>query len=203
MHIFQPLMAPTIPNPPNKPVGYDKKITKQKKMILTNKSLSKEEIMKKSDLTESEYDKFTRYERLLQEVPHLVDKRTEQCVKFLVFFVFFIVGLKTNELDTWLHTERLWTFEEATEWEHFYYLLEFGWYGHRAITSPLEYSRSDFWEMFLHHIVTSVLIALSYWLQFQKVGVMIMLIHDPSDSLLAFTKSVSYLGFSTLADIGF
>ncbi|KAL3130443.1 hypothetical protein ABBQ38_008266 [Trebouxia sp. C0009 RCD-2024] len=52
--------------------------------------------------------------------------------------------------------------------------------------------RNDFWAMLLHHTATVVLVALSYYLGFLRVGSMIMLLHDPSDIILEVTKMLNY-----------
>eukprot|EP00494_Astrolonche_serrata_P025092 UN25353 len=138
-----------------------------------------------------------------------IDKRTEQCVKFVVFSFLFVLGFMAQNWNDWLDVPSIWSYLDETNPKQidglarYYFFLELGWYGHRTVTAPFEYNRSDFWEMFLHHLVTSTVIVNAYVCGAWKAGVMIMLIHDPSDALLAFTKSCHYLGFSLMADIGF
>ena len=45
-------------------------------------------------------------------------------------------------------------------------------------------NKRDFSEMFLHHIVTLMLVLFSYSTNFLPIGAVIMLIHDASDILL-------------------
>eukprot|EP00494_Astrolonche_serrata_P032074 UN32343 len=61
----------------------------------------------------------------------------------------------------------------ATDMETLYYLLQLGWYGHRAFSTLFEYQRSDYWEMFIHHCVASTLIILSYASGWHQLGSMV------------------------------
>lgn len=49
-------------------------------------------------------------------------------------------------------------------------------------------ARRDFYEMFLHHIVTLMLIGTSYASNFLPLGAACMFIHDLSDITLNFMK---------------
>lgn len=126
-----------------------------------------------------------------------------------VFFGFcFCFGssvLIYESLEDWLNTSNLWKLTPLVRTPHSqqYYLIEFGWYCHRLMTGPFEYKRKDFLEMNFHHLITSTLIYISFVSGMVKVGRMIMFLHDPSDMILAITKSFHYLKINLWPDVLF
>jgi len=61
----------------------------------------------------------------------------------------------------------------------------------------------DFWEMFLHHVITLILIVFSYCVLYHRLGSMILLIHDFVDIFLYVAKAFHDAGFQTVANILF
>lgn len=69
--------------------------------------------------------------------------------------------------------------------------------GHFAVQAVpylifFEVRRSDFWQTFLHHVVTFTLIAYSYVLNLTRIGVIIMLLHDSCDIFMELAKLCRY-----------
>jgi len=83
------------------------------------------------------------------------------------------------------------------------YLWEASNYVHQLFVINLEARRSDFWQMTLHHYVTLALIGGSYVCCFNRVGLVVLLLLDPSDVLLALAKLLKYMGWQTVCDIMF
>lgn len=52
----------------------------------------------------------------------------------------------------------------------------------------------DRYQMLTHHIVTSILLASSYYFNVTKYGVPIMLLHDVADPLMEAAKMSLYAG---------
>ncbi|KAF3481511.1 sphingosine N-acyltransferase lac1 [Arthroderma uncinatum] len=77
----------------------------------------------------------------------------------------------------------------------FYYLFQAAYWAQQAIVMLLgmEKRRKDFRELVTHHIVTLVLIALSYRFHFTYVGIAVYITHDISDFFLATSKSLNYI----------
>lgn len=57
--------------------------------------------------------------------------------------------------------------------------------------------------MFLHHLVTIVLMLFAWVYNYHRFGSLIMIIHDPADIFLEFTKSLKYANFSKAPIITF
>jgi sphingoid base N-palmitoyltransferase len=55
-------------------------------------------------------------------------------------------------------------------------------------TQVFDTKRSDFWQHFVHHLVTMALITLSWVTNFVRMGTLVMLIHDISDVPLEIAK---------------
>lgn len=96
----------------------------------------------------------------------------------------------------------------------FFYVLYAARYVSQFISVFLEPKRKDFWEMQLHHLVTAVLVILSYKTGYVKYGLVIMLLMDLADPFLHLAKQFIYLrevskktesffSWGTVADICF
>ncbi|KAJ5320423.1 hypothetical protein PENANT_c010G04665 [Penicillium antarcticum] len=77
----------------------------------------------------------------------------------------------------------------------FYYLFEAAYWAQQALVMllGLEKPRKDYYELVMHHIVTLVLIGLSYRFHFTYLGIGVYLTHDISDFFLALSKSLHYI----------
>lgn len=74
------------------------------------------------------------------------------------------------------------------------YMWELGYYLSGMVCHfTIETRRKDFWEMALHHAVTILLIAGSVHMQYERLGLMILLLHDISDIFLECGKIFTYL----------
>lgn len=81
-----------------------------------------------------------------------------------------------------------------------FYLIEIGFYI-QAIPFLMfvEVRRKDWMESFAHHIVTLGLMYYSWYANFTRPGVMVMLLHDISDIFLEAAKLARYAERETLA----
>jgi len=83
------------------------------------------------------------------------------------------------------------------------YIYQLGYYLHQIVYQFVDHARSDFWEMFIHHVCTIILISLSYLSQCHRIGVMIMFLHDLGDIPLHVAKLANYSQYEKLCDIAF
>ncbi|KAH6653833.1 TLC domain-containing protein [Truncatella angustata] len=77
----------------------------------------------------------------------------------------------------------------------FYYLFQAAYWAQQAIVLLLgvEKRRKDFRELVGHHIVSLLLIGLSYRFHFTYMGLPVYITHDISDFFLATSKSLNYI----------
>jgi sphingoid base N-palmitoyltransferase len=63
--------------------------------------------------------------------------------------------------------------------------------------------RKDFWQMFAHHMITILLIALSWVCNLHRVGSLVLLVHDCADIFLEAAKLTKYANYQKVCDIIF
>ncbi|GHP08141.1 hypothetical protein PPROV_000688300 [Pycnococcus provasolii] len=72
------------------------------------------------------------------------------------------------------------------------YVVALAWYSAGLIQHMMDPKKKDFWEMALHHIVTILLLGMSYMEGHMRVGAIVMVLHDASDPFLALAKLTNY-----------
>lgn len=65
-----------------------------------------------------------------------------------------------------------------------YYLSQTAFYTHQMFILNAEARRKDHWQMMSHHIITVILMVASYFMNFTRVGCIIMVIMDWCDIFL-------------------
>lgn len=117
-------------------------------------------------------------------------------------------GIWVGYRESWLLDMRAiwggWPLEQTVSSEvRWYYFLSMGHYIHLFVTQFFEPKRKDWWEMFIHHIVTMLLLFFSYLVNFVRIGTVVLLCHDGSDIFLELAKLFNYLRYGTLCDVTF
>lgn len=86
------------------------------------------------------------------------------------------------------HTQHSWLFK-------FYYLFQAGFWSQQAVVLllRLEKPRKDFQELVFHHIVTILLVSLSFMFNYTWMGLAIYITMDVSDLFLGLSKTLNYL----------
>lgn len=76
-----------------------------------------------------------------------------------------------------------------------YYLCQFAYWLQQFIVLALqlEKPRKDYYELIAHHIVTLLLIGLSWQFHFTYIGLCVFITMDTSDIWLAFSKNLNYI----------
>ncbi len=57
--------------------------------------------------------------------------------------------------------------------------------------------------MVVHHIVTLTLITMSYLMGFQRIGMIVIFLHDCSDPFMEIAKCALYTGYLKVANVAF
>ncbi|CDK29410.1 unnamed protein product [Kuraishia capsulata CBS 1993] len=84
-----------------------------------------------------------------------------------------------------------------------YYLIQMGFWIHQIVVLHIEERRKDYYQMYSHHIITCALMFASYYLYFQRVGNVILVIMDVVDIFLSLAKMLKYCGFTNVCDYVF
>lgn len=65
-----------------------------------------------------------------------------------------------------------------------YYMISMAFYWSLTVTQFFDIKRKDFWQMFLHHMVTLLLMALSWVCNLHRAGSLVLVVHDCADIFL-------------------
>jgi sphingoid base N-palmitoyltransferase len=82
-------------------------------------------------------------------------------------------------------------------------MMNLTFYWSLLVTQFFHTKRKDFWEMFLHHIVTVPLIAFSWVCNIHRIGSLIMISLDAAEFFLESAKSFKYTKQKKFSNIGF
>ncbi len=127
-----------------------------------------------------------------------VVKFSEAIWRAMFYSAFCVLGyyaLFVPETAVWIRDTRLhwvgWPYHPVSDLISLYYLLELGCYIHQLMWT--EVTRSDAVEMILHHVITILLILLSYLTNYTRIGASILLCHDCADVFLEVGKVFNYV----------
>lgn len=84
-----------------------------------------------------------------------------------------------------------------------YYLLQIAFWIQLIFVLNVEERRKDHYQMFSHHIITTLLCVGSYRYYYTRIGNLILVIMDSGDIFLTGAKLLKYAGFSFLCDLMF
>jgi len=72
-----------------------------------------------------------------------------------------------------------------------FYVAQWGYHCMSFLWQISGKRRDSFWEMIIHHVVTLLLITISYLRMWISLGIVVLVIHDWVDVVLYITKSLS------------
>ncbi|CAN8003771.1 unnamed protein product [Ixodes hexagonus] len=134
-------------------------------------------------------------------------KFTETAWRFVFYASVFVYGLYVLRDKPWLwDTLHCWydfpnhPVADETWW---YYMVELGFYVACTLSHFANTKRKDFWQMFIHHIVTIVLLCLSWTINLHRVGTLVLIVHDFADVPLEFARMARYATWLGLANAMF
>ncbi|KAH6628801.1 TLC domain-containing protein [Chaetomium tenue] len=136
-----------------------------------------------------------------------ITRFSEQAWMSVYYSFFWPLGLYIYyQSPAYFNLRELWTGwpdRELTGLMKGYMLAQLGFWLQQMVVINIEERRKDHWQMFTHHIVTSVLIYTSYRYGHTRVGNLILVLMDVSDLALGLAKCLKYLGYHTICDVMF
>lgn len=81
-----------------------------------------------------------------------------------------------------------------------YYMISMSFYWALTVSQFNDIKRKDFWQMFIHHIVTLLLLSLSWVCNLHRVGSLVLIVHDCADIFLEAAKITKYANYQKLCD---
>lgn len=79
-------------------------------------------------------------------------------------------------------------------------MFSMAFYWSLIVTQFFDVKRKDFWQMFLHHILTLILLSLSWVCNLHRVGSLVLAVHDCADIFLEAAKITKYANYQKLCD---
>uniref|UniRef100_A0A0D3FA06 TLC domain-containing protein n=1 Tax=Oryza barthii TaxID=65489 RepID=A0A0D3FA06_9ORYZ len=142
-----------------------------------------------------------------------IRKFKESAWKCIYFLSAELLALSVTYKESWFtSTKNFWVGPGDQVWPDqrikfklkLVYMYAAGFYTYSIFALQFwEIKRSDFGISMVHHVVSVILIALSYIFRFARVGSIVLAIHDASDVFLELGKISKYSGYQLLADISF
>jgi len=146
-------------------------------------------------------------QRSKQDKPTTLVKFCESLWRVTFYTFSFLYG-------AWCLYDKPWTYDSIlcfTNYPHhsvssevwWYYNFELGFYLSLVVSQFFDIRRKDFWQMFIHHIVTVLLLSFSWTCNFHRIGTLVMVIHDFADIPLDGAKIFRYLKMQETSNIVF
>ncbi|XP_019336037.1 ceramide synthase 6 isoform X1 [Alligator mississippiensis] len=146
-------------------------------------------------------------QRRNQEKPSTLTKFCESTWRFTFYLYIFSYGVRFLKKASWLwNTRQCWAgypYQPLTPDTHYYYIVELSFYWSLMFSQFIDIKRKDFSIMFTHHIVTIMLINLSYINNWIRAGTMTLCLHDSADVVLEAAKMANYCKYQKLSDFLF
>lgn len=163
-------------------------------------------LSKQLDMSERQIERWWRRRRA-QDKPTTLTKFCENCWRCIYYSYSFAFGMYVMWDKVWL-----WDIKEC--WYNYphqsihndiwwYYMISMAFYWSLTFSQFFDIKRKDFWQMFIHHVLTLVLISLSWICNLHRVGSLVLLVHDCADILLEAAKALKYSGPQKACDATF
>ncbi|KAM3728832.1 Ceramide synthase hyl-2 [Dirofilaria immitis] len=122
------------------------------------------------------------------------------CIWLYGFYVLFDQPQLYDVTECW----RNWPHHPLTNGVWWYYVIETAFYCSLIISSLLfDIRRADFIQMTFHHIITIMLLSLSFVMNLVRIGTLILFSHDIADIFLELGKLCRYANWNTALTIFF
>lgn len=156
-------------------------------------------IKAKTDLSERQIESWLRRRQKFHDFnskPQLIDKFKETSWRLVFYLFIFIYGCVVLWDKPWLWSKfHFWSgwpkhpLDDSIRW---YYLIEASFYSSLMFSQFTDVRRKDFWQMFIHHIVTLLLMFASWFTNLVRVGSLVLVLHDSVDWIIESTKLAAY-----------
>ncbi|XP_064538874.1 ceramide synthase 6 isoform X1 [Drosophila montana] len=160
-------------------------------------------LSKQADMSERQIERWWRLRRAQDKPSTLVKfcENTWRCLYYLYSFIFGVIVL-------W---DKPWFWDVKSCWYGYphqsvsddvwwYYMISMSFYWSLTATQFFDVKRKDFWQMFIHHMVTLLLMSLSWVCNLHRVGSLVLVVHDCADIFLEAAKLTKYANYQKVCD---
>nr|AEZ67822.1 AGAP001761-PA [Anopheles merus] len=160
-------------------------------------------LMKQVDLSERQIEYWWRRRRA-QDKPTTLVKFCETSWRCIYYTYSFIFGSIVMWDKPWLwDIKQCWygyPHQSVTNDIWWYYMISMAFYWSLTASQFYDVKRKDFWQMFAHHMITILLMALSWVCNLHRVGSLVLLVHDCADIFLESAKLTKYAQYQKVCD---
>ncbi|KAI4474407.1 hypothetical protein M0804_014872 [Polistes exclamans] len=174
-----------------------------------NQKLQKKQILslaKQLDLSERQIKKWIRI-RCSQNKSSKLRKFCESGWRCFYYTCSFSYGLIILWNKPWLwdinHCYYNYPDHVVTNDIWWYYAISIGFYLLSSISQFFDVKTKDFWQIFIHHIITNLLLYISWLMNWIRIGSLILLLHDSSEIFLEMAKMTNYANYQRTCDLLF
>ncbi|CAG9802894.1 unnamed protein product [Chironomus riparius] len=163
-------------------------------------------LMKQTDISIREIERWWRMRRM-HDRPTSIDKFGENCWRFLFHSFNFTFGLSIlwNSSYIWNFIDLFRDYPRHSLDNGFwwYYNITQAFYISQTLLHFFETRRKDFWQMFIHHILSITLIMTSWIFNYILCFLVVNFFHDIADVFLEGAKTFKYANYKTLSTVFF
>ncbi|RWS26193.1 ceramide synthase 6-like protein [Leptotrombidium deliense] len=163
-------------------------------------------LAKQLDWSERQVQRWLRL-KFSENKPTTLTKFTESAWRCSFYSFAFAYGLYTLWDKPWMwesvHCYVDYPHHSVSNEEWFYYNFELGFYLSLIVSQFFDIQRKDFWQMFIHHIVTVMLLCFSWACNLQRIGTLVLVIHDFADIPLEGAKLSRYVRSANVSNVIF
>lgn len=160
-------------------------------------------LTKQTELSERQIERWWRRRRA-QDKPTTLIKFCENSWRCIYYTYSFIFGCIVMWDKPWLwDLKQCWygyPHQSVTNDIWWYYMISMAFYWSLTASQFVDVKRKDFWQMFTHHMITILLMALSWVCNLHRVGSLVLLVHDCADIFLEAAKITKYAQYQKVCD---
>lgn len=144
-------------------------------------------LAKQLDWSERQVERWLRLRRA-QDKPSTLTKFCENSWRCLYYTYSFLFGLFILWDKAWLwninNCYYNYPYHPISSEVWWYYMVSMAFYWSLSFSQYFDVKRKDFWQMFVHHIATIVLMCFSWVGNLTRIGSLVLLVHDCADIFL-------------------
>jgi len=163
-------------------------------------------LAKRLDLSERVIERWLR-RRTAYDRASTMSRWTESLWRATFYAFAFFYGLWTLSDKAWLwdSMECFYNYphHSVSRAEWWYYNIELGFYLSLLVSQFFDIQRKDFWQMFIHHVVTICLLCFSWACNLHRIGALVLIIHDFADIPLEGAKLARYTRSESASNVIF
>ncbi|RVE49133.1 hypothetical protein evm_006254 [Chilo suppressalis] len=160
-------------------------------------------LAKQLDMSERQVERWFRLRRS-QDKPSTLTKFCENLWKMTFYVCNFAFGFYVLWDKEWLwdidHCYVGYPHHGVTTDVWWYYMISSAFYWSLTISQFWDVRRKDFWQMFVHHIATILLLSFSWVCNLHRIGTLVLLLHDCADIFVEAVKAAKYANYQRLCD---